>query len=61
MSAIRLAVTAVSVAVTIAQHPVVRASIRAVAAHPKTRETVLGAAYTAGVLARRVVPRALIR
>ena len=61
MSAIRLAVTAVSVAVTIVQHPVVRAGIRAVASHPRTRETLLGAAYTAGVVARRVIPRTLIR
>jgi hypothetical protein len=61
MSAIRLAVTAVGVAITVAQHPVVRAGIRAVAAHPRTRETILGAAYTAGVLVRRVVPRTLIR
>jgi hypothetical protein len=61
MSAIRLAVTAVSVAVTIAQHPVVRAGLRAVVAHPRTRETVLGVAHTAGAVARRIIPRALIR
>ena len=65
MSAIRLAVTAVGVAITIAQHPVVRAGIRAVADNPRAREiargTVLGAAYTAGVVARRVIPRTLIR
>lgn len=61
MSAIRLAVTAVGVAVTLARHPVVRAGIRAAASHPRTREAVMGAAYSAGVIARRVVPRSLIR
>jgi hypothetical protein len=65
MSAIRLAVTAVGVVITIAQHPVVRAGIRAVAANPRAREiareTVLGAAYTAGVVARRVIPRTFVR
>ena len=61
MGAIRLAVTAVGVAITIAQHPVVRAGIRAVAASPRARETLLGAAYAAGVVARRVIPRTLVR
>lgn len=65
MSAIRLAVTAVGVAITIARHPVVRAGIRAVANNPRAREmardTVLGAAYGAGVVARRIIPRNLVR
>lgn len=61
MSAIRLAVTAVSLAITVAQHPVVRAGIRAAVAHPRTRETLLGAAFTAGAVARRIIPRTLIR
>jgi len=65
MSAIRLAVTAVGLAVTIARHPLVRAGIRAVASNPRAREvardTVMTAAYGAGVVARRIIPRTLIR
>jgi len=61
MSAIRLAVTAFTVAATIAQHPAVRAGMRAAAPHvlnPRNREmaarATLDAAYNAGVLTRRI-------
>ncbi len=61
MSAIRLAVTVVSAAVTISRHPVVRAGIQAVASNPKARETAISvtrsAAYNAGVIARHLVGR----
>jgi hypothetical protein len=65
MSAIRLAVTAVTVAITVARHPAVRAGVRYLAENPRAREvaieTTRRAAYNAGVIARRVIPRALIR
>lgn len=61
MSVLRIAVTAVGVAATLARHPMVRAGIRA-APHlitPKMRadaaEAVLSAAYKAGMAARRLV------
>lgn len=61
MSVLRIAVTAVGVAATLARHPMVRAGIRA-APHlitPKMRadaaEAVLSTAYKAGVAARRLV------
>ncbi|CDP50221.1 hypothetical protein JP74_11765 [Devosia sp. 17-2-E-8] len=61
MSALRLAVTVVSVAATIAQHPAVRAGVRAAAPHvlnPRNKEVAvkatLSAAYNAGVLTRRI-------
>ena len=38
MSAIRLAVTVVSAAMTMSRHPAVRAGIQAVASNPKARE-----------------------
>lgn len=59
MSAIRIAVTVVSAAVTLSRHPAVRAGIRAVASNPKARETAINAtrsaAYNAGVIARHLV------
>ena len=65
MSAVRLAVTAISVAVAFARHPVVRAGVRAVVANPRLNAVALEAAkraaYTAGKVARRVVPRSLIQ
>ena len=61
MSALRLAVTMVTVAATIAQHPAVRQSVRAAAPHvfrPRNKEmairATLNAAYNAGALTRRI-------
>ncbi len=57
MLPIRLAVSAITLAVSVARHPVVRA----VASNPAVRENAIkvtrNAAYNAGVLARKVVPR----
>ena len=59
MSAIRIAVTVVSAAITVSRHPVVRAGIAAVVANPKARETAISTtrnvAYNAGVIARHVM------
>jgi hypothetical protein len=66
MSVFRLAVTAATIAVTVARHPVVRAGLRAAPAliTPKMRElaadAALDTAYRAGVVARRIVPRKLV-
>ncbi|MEO5807751.1 hypothetical protein [Devosia sp.] len=61
MSAIRIAVAALGVAVTVGRHPVVRAGMRAVADNPKAREIAVSVtrdvAYTAGVVARHLVGR----
>lgn len=61
MSAIRLAVTVVSAAITISRHPVVRAGVQAVVSNPKARETAISTtrnvAYNAGVIARHVLGR----
>lgn len=61
MSAIRLAVTVVSAAITVTRHPAVRAGIHAVANNPKAREAAVSAtrnvAYNAGVIARHIVGR----
>jgi hypothetical protein len=61
LSAIRLAVTVVSAAVTMSRHPVVRAGIQAVANNPRAREAAVSAtrnaAYSAGVIARHIVGR----
>ena len=63
MSAIRLAVTAVSAAIAVTRHPVVRAGILAVASNPKARDAAVNAtrsaAYGAGVIARHLVGRRL--
>jgi hypothetical protein len=67
MSVLRLAITAASIAVTVARHPVVRAGVRAApllitpAMREKAAETALATAYQAGVLARRIVPRKIAR
>jgi hypothetical protein len=65
MSAIRLAVTAVTVAVAVARHPLVRAGVRAVVDNPRLNaaaiEATKVAAYNAGRVARRIVPRSLIQ
>ena len=66
MSVFRVAVTAFTVAATVARHPVVRAGLRAAprlitpAMREKAADTALSAAYHAGVLARRIVPKKLI-
>lgn len=61
MSAIRLAVTVVSAAITVSRHPTVRAGIQAVANNPKARDAAINAtrsvAYNAGVIARHIVGR----
>jgi hypothetical protein len=63
MSVLRLAVTAATIAVTVARHPAVRAGLRAapLLITPKMRELAADAApntaYQAGVVARRIVPR----
>lgn len=61
LSAIRLAVTVVSAAVTMSRHPAVRAGINAVANNPKAREvavtTTRNVAYNAGVIARHIIGR----
>lgn len=65
MSVFRLAITAASLAMTAARHPVVRAGLRAAphlvtpAMREKAAETALSTAYRAGVLVRRIVPRKL--
>ncbi|MBJ6987497.1 MULTISPECIES: hypothetical protein [unclassified Devosia] len=61
MSAVRLAVTVVTTAITVSRHPAVRAGIQAVAQNPKTREVAINTsrnvAYSAGVLARHLLGR----
>jgi hypothetical protein len=61
MSAIRLAVTVVTAAITVSRHPVIRAGLQAVATNPRARETAVNvtrsAAYNAGVIARHLVGR----
>lgn len=62
MSVIRLAITAATVAVSVARNPVVRAGLRAALQvitpqmRAAAREKTLDAAYTAGTLVRRIVP-----
>ena len=66
MSPIKLAVAAIGAAVTVSRHPMVRAGIKAapLLVTPRMRavamETALNAAYTAGVVARRIIPRNLL-
>jgi hypothetical protein len=61
MSALRVAITAVTVAASLARHPLVRAGIKAAPrlATPAMREaaaqTARSTAYSAGVLVRRIV------
>jgi hypothetical protein len=63
MSVLRVAVTAVGVAATLARHPAVRAGIRAapLLITPRMREqaaeAALSTAYRAGVVARKLVRR----
>ena len=67
VAAVELTVSVVGIAITISRHPLVRAGIKA-APHLMTpamkeaaAETALNAAYTAGALARRIVPKSLIQ
>jgi hypothetical protein len=66
MSVFRLAFTAATIAVSVARHPAVRAGLRAApllvtpAMREKATGTALAAAYKAGQIVRRVVPRQLI-
>jgi hypothetical protein len=63
MSVVRAAITVATVAITVARHPAVRAAVRAApllvtpAMREKATDTALSAAYRAGALARRIVPR----
>jgi hypothetical protein len=60
MSLLRVAATALTVAVAVARHPAVRAGARAAPRlitplmREKAAEAALGAAYQAGVVARRL-------
>lgn len=66
MSVIRFTIAAASVAMTVARHPAVRAGLRAAphlitpAMRDKAADAALGAAYRAGAVARRMVPRKLV-
>lgn len=63
MSVFRVAITAVSLAATVARHPAVRAGLKAapLLITPRMREmaadAALEAAYNAGALARKLVKR----
>ena len=63
MSVLRVAITALSVATTVARHPAVRAGLRAapLLLTPKMKQAAadatLSAAYTAGTLARKLIGR----
>ena len=65
MAALRLAATAIGIVITVARHPLVRAGVRAVADNPELRGRAItatrAAAYNAGVIARRIIPRSLIQ
>jgi hypothetical protein len=63
MSVLRVAITAIGVAATVARHPMVRAGLRAapLLITPRMKQmaadATLNAAYNAGVVARRVIKR----
>ena len=66
IAAVEVTVAVVGVAVAVSRHPLVRAGFRA-APHLMTpamkqaaADTALNAAYAAGVLARRLLPRGLV-
>ena len=65
MPALRLAATAIGLVITVARHPLVRAGVRAVSDNPELRDRAISAtktaAYNAGVIARRIIPRSLIQ
>lgn len=66
MSVIRVAITVATVAVSVARHPAVRAAVKAApllvtpAMLEKATDVALNAAYQAGTVARRIVPRQFI-
>ena len=64
MPVVKLALTAVTVGVAVARHPLVRAGVRALVDNPQAREAAIGAArrtaFSAGVLARKIIPRSLV-
>lgn len=66
MSVLRATITVATIAVAIARHPAVRAGLRAApllvtpAIREKAADAALTAAYRAGALARRIVPRNLV-
>ena len=66
MSFVRVALTAATVAVSVARHPAVRAAVRAApllitpAMREKAADTALSTAYQAGVLARRILPKKFV-
>jgi hypothetical protein len=63
MSVFRVAVSAISVAAAVARHPVVRAGLRAAPRlitpqmRQRAADVTLDAAYTAGVMARKLIKR----
>ncbi len=65
MPVVKLALTAVTVGVAVARHPLVRAGVRAVIDNPQAREAAIVAArrtaFSAGVLARKIIPRSLVQ
>lgn len=62
MSVFRLAITAATVAMSVARNPVVRAGIKAAPrmitpqVRAAARQKTLDAAYTAGTIVRRIMP-----
>jgi hypothetical protein len=67
VSAIEITVALVGVAVAVSRHPAVRAGIKAApllvtpGMKSAAADAALSTAYKAGVLARRLVPRGLVR
>jgi hypothetical protein len=66
MSVLRVALTAATVAVSIARHPAVRAGLRAApllitpVMREKAADAALSTAYQAGALVRRIVPKKFV-
>lgn len=66
MSVFRIAITAATVAVSVARHPAVWAAVRAApllitpTMREKAADVALTGAYRAGALVRRIVPKKLV-
>jgi len=66
IAAVEVTVAVVTLAVAVSRHPVVRAGIKAAphlmtpAMRQAAAESALDAAYRAGVVARRILPRGLV-
>jgi len=66
IAAVELTVAVVSVAIAVSRHPLVRAGIKAAphlmtpAMRQAAADATLDAAYRAGTVARRIVPRGII-